>query len=309
MENCVEKIYCCDRGDNDNALAAAILANKGHDSSNMWPLAMMNNMNNPALTAMMANGGMNGMWNNPFVYLVWMMFAGRFFNNGNGWSDGNGNGAAQNIEVQNQLQAIRSQMQDNQNSNLLMDAIKGNGCAIGQLASSLNCDFNALQGAICSVQSAIQQVAGQVGFSSERVINAVNMGDCNVIQALKDCCCTTQKSILEMGYQNQLQNCSQTNTIMTGINTVNTGLERGFAQTAYATQQQTCDIINNANANTQRIVDTLNTHWNEENQRQIQDLKFQLSQERQNNLLLSRLGGNCNCGNTCGCGCGCGCGQ
>lgn len=26
MENCVEKIYCCDRGDNDNALAAAILA-------------------------------------------------------------------------------------------------------------------------------------------------------------------------------------------------------------------------------------------------------------------------------------------
>ena len=24
--NCVERIYCCDRGDNDNALAAAILA-------------------------------------------------------------------------------------------------------------------------------------------------------------------------------------------------------------------------------------------------------------------------------------------
>lgn len=26
MEETVEKIYCCDRGDNDNALAAAILA-------------------------------------------------------------------------------------------------------------------------------------------------------------------------------------------------------------------------------------------------------------------------------------------
>ena len=28
MGECVEKIYCCDRGDNDNALAAAILAGK-----------------------------------------------------------------------------------------------------------------------------------------------------------------------------------------------------------------------------------------------------------------------------------------
>ena len=114
----LEKIYCCDRSD-DNALAAAILAGRDHKGTDL------------ALTAMMANGGMNGMWNNPFVYLVWMMFAGRFFNNG-GW-DGNGNcQGAQNIEMQNQLQAIRSQLSDNQNSNLLMDAIKGNACAIGQ---------------------------------------------------------------------------------------------------------------------------------------------------------------------------------
>ena len=36
-----EKIYCCDCNENDNAIAAAILANK-NDSSSMWPLAMMN---------------------------------------------------------------------------------------------------------------------------------------------------------------------------------------------------------------------------------------------------------------------------
>lgn len=195
----IDKILCCDKGDN-----------------NPWAMA----------AAM--NGGMNnGMWNNPFVYLVWMMFAGRFFNNGSWYGVGNGQGQ-QNVEMQNQLQAIRSQLQDNQNSNLIMDAIKGNATAIGQLASNLNCDFNALQNAICCVKSAIEHVGGQVGFSAERVINAVNMGDCNVIQALKDCCCATQKSILEIGYQNQLQNCQQTNTIMTGISGVNTGVERGF---------------------------------------------------------------------------------
>jgi hypothetical protein len=43
----------------------------------------------------------------------------------------------------------------------------------------------------------------------------------------------------------------------------------------------------------------LNNHWKDEQALQIQDLKFQLSQERQNRLLLSRLGG-CGCDNGCG---------
>ena len=289
----IEKIYCCDRNDNDNALAAAILA--GRDYKGM----------DPALTAMMANGGMNGMWNNPFVYLVWMMFAGRFFNNG-GW-DGNGNcQGVQNVEMQNQLQAIRSQLQDNQNSNLLMDAVKGNNMAISQLAQNLNCDFNTLNSCCCDLRQAIAQVAGQIGFSAEKVINAVNMGDCNVIQALKDCCCQTQRQMADFRADMMLQMCQQTNNLTQQLNTVNTGLERGFSQVGYETQKQTCDIINANNANTQRLVDLLNNHWNDENQRKIQDLKFELSQERQNNLLISRLGGgNCGCNwNSCGCGCG-----
>lgn len=280
----IDKILCCDKG----------------------------NDNNPWAMAAAMNGGMNnGMWNNPFVYLVWMMFAGRFFNNG-GW-DGIGNGQGQqNIEVQNQLQAIRSQMQDNQNSNLIMDAVKGNATAIGQLASNLNCDFNALQNAICCVKSAIEQVGGQVGFSAERVINAVNMGDCNVIQALKDCCCATQKSILEMGYQNQLQNCQQTNTIMTGISGVNTGVERGFAnlgnivnqgfsQVGFQAQQDKCDIVNAINAAQQRTSDLLTTHWQSETERKLQDAKFEISQLKQNQYLAGLInGGNCGCG-SCGC--------
>lgn len=264
-----EKIICTDRGNDAMAYLAGMngACNRGND-----PMAM----------AAMMNG--NGMWNNPFVYLVWMMFAGRFFN-GNGW-DGNGN-AQGNITAQ--LDSLRSQMSDNQNSGLIMDAIKGNATAIGQLASNLNCDFNALQNAICCVKSAIEQVGGQIGFTGERIINAVNMGDCNVIQAIKDCCCTTQKSILEMGYQNQLANCNQTNTIMGGINTVNTGLERGFANVAFEAQAQTCQLINAGNTNTQRIIDTLNCHWNQELQQKYQDARLELSQQRQNAYLISQL--------------------
>lgn len=265
-----EKIYCTDRGSD----AMAYLAGMNGGNRGCDPMAM----------AAMMNGGMgNGMWNNPFAYLIWLVFAGRFM--GNGWD---GNGCAQG-NLTAQLDSLRNQMADNQNSGLIMDAIKGNATAIGQLASNLNCDFNQLQNAICCVKSAIEQVGGQIGFTGERVINAVNMGDCNIIQAIKDCCCTTQKSILEMGYQNQLQNCQQTYQIMGGINTLNTGLERGFANVAYEAQAQTCQLINAGNANTQRIIDTLNCHWNQELQQKYQDARLELSQQRQNQFLISQL--------------------
>ena len=55
-----------------------------------------------------------------------------------------------------------------------MDAVKGNNNAITQLASNLNCDFNSLNSAICAV-------AGKVGFSAEKVINAANLGDLNIV--------------------------------------------------------------------------------------------------------------------------------
>lgn len=282
MEEKVEKIYCCDRDNNDAALTAAILAN-GNNRQNDWgPIAAM------------MNGGMNNWMNNPFAYL---MFLALFRNRG--FDDGNGT-ATQGIETQAQLNAIRSQLQDNQNADCIKSAIQGNGFAISQLAQILNIDFNTLQKCCCDVQAAIQQVAGQIGFSAERVINAVNMGDCNVIQAIKDCCCTTQKSILEMGYQNQLANCNQTNTLLSAINNVNTGVERGFSSVAYETQKQTCDIINAGNANTQRIIDTLNNHWAQELSQKNQDLKFEISQLKQNQYLASIINGGCGCGNNCG---------
>ena len=256
-----EKIYCGER--DDSALTTAILAGRNSDANN-W-------------------------MNNPFAYLMFLAFA----RNGGFGNDNNNNAA---------LEAIRTQMQDNQNSSLIMSAVgdgfNRNDFALSQLAQNLNVDFNTLQKCCCDVQAAIQNVAGQVGFSAERVINAANLGNCNVIQALKDCCCTTQKLILEQGYQNQLAQKDQMFATQAGFDRTNTGLERGFSSVAFQAQQDKCDIIRANQDNTQRIIDTLNGHWKDEQALQIQDLKFQLSQERQNRLLLSRLsGGNCGCEN------------
>lgn len=276
----MEKIYCCDR-DNDNTLAAAILANGRN------------------------NDGMNGWMNNPFAYL---MFLALFRNGGFGFGDWGGNGAGaattQGIETQAQLNAIRTQLQDNQNADCIKSAIQGNGFALSQLAQTLNIDYNALQKCCCDVQAAIQQVAGQVGFSAERVINAANMGDLNIIQQLKDCCCTTQKAILEQGYQNQLAICNQTGELRNGQRDLGVAIAQGFAQVGYQQAADKCEIIRAGQDNTQRIIDTLNNHWKDEQAREIQDLKVQLSQLKQTDAIIARLGGS-----GCGCGCGTGCGN
>ncbi len=212
------------------------------------PDNLTGNNDNLATMAMMSNGAFgNGMWNNPMMYLVWM-YVMRWMNNG----DWNNNG---DPAVQRQLQTLQDQMQDNHNSDLIMQAIKGNGQALQDAATRMGCNINALQSAIQSVQSSIANVGSQVGFSSERVINAVNSGDSNIIQALNNCCCSTQKEILKMGYENQINNQNQTYQLTSQLNGVNNVIQNGFRDTNYATQQQTCSL-----QNTIKDTTTINTN-------------------------------------------------
>lgn len=252
--------------------------------------------------AAMMGGGMNNWMNNPFAYL---MFMALLRNGGFGFGGDGAGTATQGIETQAQLNAIRTQLQDNQNADCIKSAIQGHGFALSQLAQTLNIDFNTLQKCCCDVQAAIQQVAGQVGFSAERVINAVNLGDCNIIQALQNCCCQTQRQIADFRADVQLQTCQQTSELRNGQRDLGFAITQGFSATAFQAQQDKCDILRAGQDNTQRIIDTLNNHWKDEQALKIQDLKFELSQERQNNYFARLINGGCGCGgNSCGCGCG-----
>lgn len=254
MADTIEKVYCTGDGGNDN-LAAALLA-RGRD-------------NDPATMLAAMNGGMGGGWNNPFAY---MMMLGMFrFMYGDGWNGQNGN--VQRAEIQSQIDSLRNQMSDNHNSDLLMGAIQGNNQDLKTLAANLNCDFNALQSSVCGIQAAIQDVGGKVGFSAERVINAANLGNLNIIQQLKDCCCTTQQNITRMGYENQLGQKDIINAMQQGFCYTNTGLERGFSNIGNLIQTVVCDLKNSGKDNTQRIVDVLNNHWQQDLQIQLEDSK------------------------------------
>lgn len=131
-----------------------------------------------------------------------------------------------NLKAETNSDFARLAAMGNQNNNtdLLMQAINGNKDAINTLSTNLNCDVKSIDNALCSIQNAIGKVGGEVGFSAERVINAVNAGDCNVIKAISDCCCTTQRSIdsvnlnlTQMNADNRLSICQQTNTLQNAI--------------------------------------------------------------------------------------------
>ena len=216
-----ERIYV-DRGI-DASTAALLNSNANND---MWPwMAMM-------------NSGMGGFGNGGWWIWILLLLFGR-----NGWGGFGGEGGlGLTTGFQDRLSTIQETLQDNHNSDLLMSAIKGNEGATRELATILNSDFNTLNNSICAIQGAIKEVGGQVGFSAERVINAVNAGDCQVIQAIKDCCCNTQQSILKMGYENQIATLNQTNQLTAALTGVNNSVERGFSSVAYETANQTCAI-------------------------------------------------------------------
>jgi len=262
MADTVEKIYCTENGNND--LAAILAATKNND-----PATMMAAM----------GGGMNNWMNNPFVYLVWMMFANRMWGN-------NQNG---NPVIQAQIDSLRNQMADNQNSNLLMDAVRGNASAINQLASNLNCDFNTLNSAICDVRQGVAILAGKSDSNAEKVINAISQGNLQMIQALKDCCCQTQQNIIRMGYENQLGQKDIINTLQQNFAYTNTGIERAASNIGYQISQGICDLKTNDNAGVQRIIDVMNQHWNDELQLKYNDSRRELSQRDQTQAIVAGI--------------------
>lgn len=284
----IEKIYCCDH---DNSALIAALAN---NNNNGWETAALMNG---------GFGGANAMWNNPMMYLVWLAVLG------NGGLFGNNRGCA-NTELNDRFNAIQAQIDTNHNNDIAVSAIQGNHNAIHELAGILNTSFQNVATGICDVRAAIKEVGGQVGFSAERVINAANVGDMNIVTAIKDCCCQNKELVQRMGYESQLGQkdlqaaLSAGHTqlgfnMQQGFDRTNTGLERGFASVAYENQRQTCEIINSGKDNTQRIIDTLNNHWSLETSQALQDAKFEISQLKQNQYLVNSLGGGCNCNCNC----------
>lgn len=184
-------------------------ADKGSLDSSAIIASLMNNRGvDPNLMAMLTNAsknqdawGGNGCWWIWVIIMFWL------------WG-GNGNMFGRN----GGLDGIPNQINNDFGRDILLQAINDNGTAISQLASTLNCDMNALQNAICQVQSSIQGVGNQVGMSGQQIINAIQAGNCQISHQIADCCCNVRTAITTQGYENQLATINQTNALQSTMN-------------------------------------------------------------------------------------------
>ena len=133
-------------------------------------------------------------WGGNGIDIIVLLFLFMLFDN-NGFGFGNKNGNLPNM------------INNDAGRELLMNAIQGNGNAIGQLATTLNCNINQVNSALQALATQLQGVGNQVGMSGMQVINAIQSGNAQLASQLAQCCCDNKMAI-----------CQQTNTLQSTIN-------------------------------------------------------------------------------------------
>lgn len=212
----------------------------GNDANNgvlgcLAPLLQKQGLDTNMVMAMMNNRNCFGSEGGWFMWVIFLFFLMGW--GGNGW---NGFGNRGNIVGD---AALGNLINNDNGRDLLMQAIQGNGNAVSQLASTLNCSIGQVQQALNLLNTQIQSVGNQVGQSSLQVINAIQAGNSNIASQLASCCC-----------ENRLAICQQTNTLQSAINNVATSQEKGFSNVAYETQRQTCEVRDAIRENTSKVL-------------------------------------------------------
>lgn len=149
--------------------------------------------------------GMNGIYDLLGVAIIASLFGW----NGGGFGGGFGGAGGAGF--------ISNQLNNDSGRELIMNAITAQGeaarTAIQTMSTMVGQDFNLLNGGIQSAQNTLNQIANAQGMSTLQLINAVQAGDASLTSALQNCCCQTQKQIMEQGYQSQIATLNQTNQL------------------------------------------------------------------------------------------------
>lgn len=189
--------------------------------SMLAPLLQQRGVDPNILLAMNKNSSFcgEGGW---FIWVIFLFFLMGW--GGNSW----GNFGGRNGELANQLN-------NDYGRDLLLQAINGNGTAISQLANTLNCDVNAIQTAINSVNGNVAAVGSQVGMSGQQVINAIQSGNQSIAAQIAQCCCDNKLLVTNQGYENRIATLEQTNQLGSKVDT-------GTSQITNAISNQTALI-------------------------------------------------------------------
>ena len=240
---------------------------QGGMMSLLAPLLQQRGLDPNLLLAMnKGNGGFGeGGW---FMWVIFLFFLMGWGGNGWGGFGNNGRGGYVANEINNDY-----------GRSLLMDAIGGNRNAISNLATQLNCTEGQIQGAISALTAQVGNVGNQVGMTGQQVINALQQGNMQLASQLAQCCCDNKMAIAQ-----------QTTALQNNINAILNEQEKGFANVAYETQRQTCDIQGSIKNSTQQILDGQRAAEMRELQNKIDNLREENSTFKQSAMTNQIVG-------------------
>lgn len=181
------------------------------------PLLQQRGIDPNLLVALNGKNGNNG-FGGDGSWLLWVIFLFFLFplmgrgGWGNGFGGGNEGGCPSGAGLANLI--------NNDNGReLLMSAIQGNGQAINNLATNLNCSVGQIQQAINGVSAKVAEVGCQVGMSSQQIINSIQGGNASIANQLASCCCDVKTAIERQGYENRIATINQTDDLKSNANT------------------------------------------------------------------------------------------
>lgn len=161
----------------------------------------------PAWLAM--NNGNNGLFgNNGLGGGIVGFILGLLFGNGGfgGFGGFGGNGLASAGYLGNQIN-------NNSNTDLIMNAINGTDADVRLLATTLNTDVESVRAALSTINTSLATIGSQVGMSSLQVINAIQSGNASLASKLCECCCENRLLTTQQGYESRIQTIEQTNLL------------------------------------------------------------------------------------------------
>lgn len=180
------------------------------------PLLQQKGIDPNLLVAMNGKNGGNG-WGNgsDFLWIIFLFFLFPLLGRG-GWGNGFGGGNEGGCPSGTGLANL---INNDNGRELLMSAIQGNGQAINNLATNLNCSVGQIQQAINGVSAKVAEVGCQVGMSSQQIINSIQAGNCQIANQMAQCCCDVKGAIQQQGYENRIATINQTDDLKSNANT------------------------------------------------------------------------------------------
>lgn len=250
---------------------------QNYSLSDLAAVTGRNNYNNDGIF-----GGGGGGWFIGIIalFLIFSRFGWGGFGGWGGMDGGSSGGVANNYVLASDFGQIDRKL----------DGISNGICdATYALNNTVTNGFAAAQQTMTQGFAGLNTGMIQQGYEGRIATNAVG-------NQLQQCCCDVRGDLAGINYNLATQSNAIQNTVTNGFCQANRGVERGFADMAYAAATNTTSIIQSQHNDTDRVIQKLCDIESNRQAEKIaalqaenQGLRFAASQQAQNNYLVNTL--------------------